>query len=304
MKPGASMAYLVWPLNTAKGGGFFSDSSVRSPRRGHRNVGDARGLFNLFKALVCAAHGDRLGASAQELGFGCGMTAWRRLRGLAASWRVGEAARTPGRRVARGRPGRVVARGRRLELLASEKGGSKTSPRPVDRGRAGSKHHLLVDGGGLPLARTLTAANRNDVTQLLERDAQERGDPDHLVERGAADAAELPRLRSCQGLRRQSCPTVARVAGGAMLAIDGGGVCRRVRLGFRNVGETIFRMPAIEARIEGQAPSAALFSAAAKAAMSVVDPSSDLHADESYRRDLVKVLTERVLATAVARARH
>jgi CO/xanthine dehydrogenase FAD-binding subunit len=96
----------------------------------------------------------------------------------------------------------------------------------------------------------------------------------------------------------------ALVAGGAMLAIDGGGVCRRVRLGFRNVGETIFRVPAIEARIEGQAPSAALFSAAAKAAMSAVDPSSDLHADESYRRDLVKVLTERVLATAVARARH
>jgi carbon-monoxide dehydrogenase medium subunit len=89
-----------------------------------------------------------------------------------------------------------------------------------------------------------------------------------------------------------------------MLAIDGGGVCRQVRLGFRNVGETIFRVPAIEARIEGQAPSAALFSAAAKAAMSAVDPSSDLHADESYRRDLVKVLTERVLATAVARARH
>ena len=96
----------------------------------------------------------------------------------------------------------------------------------------------------------------------------------------------------------------ALVAGGAMLAIDGGGVCRRVRLGFRNVGETIFRVPAIEARIEGQAPSAALFSAAAKAAMSAVDPSSDLHADESYRRDLVEVLTERVLATAVARARH
>ena len=57
---------------------------------------------------------------------------------------------------------------RRLELPASEKGGSKTGPSPVDRGRAGSKHHLLVDGRGVPLAWTLTAANRNDVTQLLE----------------------------------------------------------------------------------------------------------------------------------------
>ena len=42
----------------------------------------------------------------------------------------------------------------------------------------------------------------------------------------------------------------ALVAAGAMLALDGG-VCRQVRLGFRNAGETIFRMPAIEARIEG-----------------------------------------------------
>jgi aerobic carbon-monoxide dehydrogenase medium subunit len=95
----------------------------------------------------------------------------------------------------------------------------------------------------------------------------------------------------------------ALVAAGAMLAIDGG-VCRQARLGFRNVGETIFRMPAIEARIEGQAPSPALFSAAGTAAMNAVDPPSDLHADEAYRRDLVKVLTERVLATAVARARR
>ena len=60
------------------------------------------------------------------------------------------------------------AGGRRFQSPASEKGGSKTGPSPVDRGRAGSKHHLLVDGGGIPLAWTLTGGNRNDVTQLLE----------------------------------------------------------------------------------------------------------------------------------------
>jgi transposase len=37
----------------------------------------------------------------------------------------------------------------------------------VDRGRAGSKHHLLVDASGLPLAFSLTGGNRNDVTQLI-----------------------------------------------------------------------------------------------------------------------------------------
>jgi hypothetical protein len=32
---------------------------------------------------------------------------------------------------------------------------------------AGSKHHLIVDAGGVPLAVTLTGGNRNDVTQLI-----------------------------------------------------------------------------------------------------------------------------------------
>jgi transposase len=60
------------------------------------------------------------------------------------------------------------ARDRRLQPSAGEKGGAKTGPSPVVRGRAGSKHHLLVDGGGIPLAWTVAGGNRNDVTQLLE----------------------------------------------------------------------------------------------------------------------------------------
>ena len=37
----------------------------------------------------------------------------------------------------------------------------------MDRRKNGSKHHLAVDAGGVPLACILTAANRNDVTQLI-----------------------------------------------------------------------------------------------------------------------------------------
>jgi len=40
----------------------------------------------------------------------------------------------------------------RREPRAGQKGGAETGPRPVDRARAGSKHHLLVDATGLPLA--------------------------------------------------------------------------------------------------------------------------------------------------------
>src|SRR3984957_8223837 len=43
----------------------------------------------------------------------------------------------------------------------------KTGKSPVDRRKRGSKHHLVVDAGGVPLATTLTAANRHDVTQLI-----------------------------------------------------------------------------------------------------------------------------------------
>lgn len=45
--------------------------------------------------------------------------------------------------------------------------GALTGPSPVDRARTGSKHHLLVDADGVPLAVALTGGNRNDITQLL-----------------------------------------------------------------------------------------------------------------------------------------
>ncbi len=44
--------------------------------------------------------------------------------------------------------------------------GDHTGPSPVDRARSGSKHHLITDGHGTPLAVILTGGNRN-VTQLL-----------------------------------------------------------------------------------------------------------------------------------------
>jgi transposase len=51
--------------------------------------------------------------------------------------------------------------------MCGPSGGDKTGPSPVDRGRLGSKHHLITDANGLPLACVLTAANVNDITQLL-----------------------------------------------------------------------------------------------------------------------------------------
>jgi transposase len=54
---------------------------------------------------------------------------------LARGGRLGEAARAAARRVASRRSARMGARDRRLQPSASEKGGLKTGPSPVDRGR-------------------------------------------------------------------------------------------------------------------------------------------------------------------------
>ena len=45
--------------------------------------------------------------------------------------------------------------------------GGCTGPSPVDRARTGSKHHLLTDATGVPLAVSLTGGNRNDITRPL-----------------------------------------------------------------------------------------------------------------------------------------
>ena len=45
--------------------------------------------------------------------------------------------------------------------------GKKTGPNPTDRRKRGSKHHVLTDGRGIPVAALVTGAHRHDVTQLL-----------------------------------------------------------------------------------------------------------------------------------------
>jgi transposase len=45
--------------------------------------------------------------------------------------------------------------------------GEHTVSSPIDRGRPGSKHQLITDALGFPLAVTLTGGHRHDVTQLI-----------------------------------------------------------------------------------------------------------------------------------------
>ena len=99
---------------------------------------------------------------------GCsGVTAWRRLRDWQTAGLWDRLHRELLRRL--NATGRLdwsvgVVDGSHVRAL---RGGALTGPSPVDRARAGSKHHLIVDRLGVPLRATLTGGHRNDVTQLL-----------------------------------------------------------------------------------------------------------------------------------------
>ena len=84
------------------------------------------------------------------------------------------------------------------------RGGPLTGRSPVDRGRSGSKHHLIVDCHGVPLAATLTGGHRNDVTQLLPlvdgigAIAGKRGRPRRRPERLIADRLRIRWARNAR----------------------------------------------------------------------------------------------------------
>jgi len=93
------------------------------------------------------------------------------------------------------------------------------------------------------------------------------------------------------------------LAGLAMtVSLDDGGACADARIALLGVGEgpVLARMTADALR--GQSPSAGLFTAAADAARSEVDPPMDIHASSDYRRHLVGVLVSRALPVAFGRA--
>ncbi len=91
-----------------------------------------------------------------------------------------------------------------------------TGPSPVDRARTGSKHHLLVDAAGVPLAVTLTGGNRNDITQLLPlvdgiaplagRVGRPRQRPDRIVADRGYDHTSYQRELRGRGVK----PSIAR----------------------------------------------------------------------------------------------
>ena len=81
-------------------------------------------------------------------------------------------------------------------------------PNPIDRGKPGTKRHILTDRGGIPLAKWLTGANRHEsvvfedildaVPAIKQPNAHRRKRPAKLH---ADKAYDIPRCR--QALRRR-----------------------------------------------------------------------------------------------------
>jgi transposase len=102
----------------------------------------------------------------RELGCGSGMTCWRRLRDWqeAGVWQaLHELLLAELQAADQIDWSRAVVDSSSVRALG---GGEKTGPNPTDRARPGSKHHLITDGGGIPLATILTGANAADISQL------------------------------------------------------------------------------------------------------------------------------------------
>ena len=169
--------------------------------------------------LYVLRHGLRWRDLPQELGYGSGSTCWRRLR----QWQE----RGIWRRVHQvilnwlGDLDAIDWSRASLDSISvrAKRGGEQTGPSPIDRGKAGSKYHLLVDRQGVPLAVQLSAANVHD-SKLLEplvdavepirRPTREPGRPRKRPAKLHGDKAfDYPHLR--QALRQRGItPRIAR----------------------------------------------------------------------------------------------
>jgi len=89
----------------------------------------------------------------------------------------------------------------------------------------------------------------------------------------------------------------------AMVRLDESGKIAAASIGLTNVGLTAIRARRAEETLRGQAPDDKALAAAGAAAASESQPVSDLRGPADYKRDVVRVMTQRAIRKAVARAK-
>jgi transposase len=133
------------------------------PQGGRPPVDDRKALTGILFVLKTGIPWEDLPC---EMNCGCGMTCWRRLR----DWQTdGTLLKIHKVLLERLRGADQLDWSRALidsSFVRAAYGGEGTGPSPVDRSKPGSKHHVITDAQGAPLATSTTAANVNDINQM------------------------------------------------------------------------------------------------------------------------------------------
>lgn len=136
------------------------------PRRfdhpGRKPIDNRKALTGIVFVLKTGIPWEEL---PQEMGCGCGMTCWRRLRDWteAGVWdKLKEVLLAELRAADKIDWSRAAIDSAMARALG---GGEGTGPNPTDRGKPGVKHHAVTGGGGIPLATPTTPANVPDVNE-------------------------------------------------------------------------------------------------------------------------------------------
>ena len=88
----------------------------------------------------------------------------------------------------------------------------------------------------------------------------------------------------------------------ALVTLDDGGVCRKVRIGVTGAGASPTRARASERYLTGKEPTAANVKAAGQRASNGIEFLEDIHGSGEYREQLTRVMAERALERAATRA--
>ena len=96
----------------------------------------------------------------------------------------------------------------------------------------------------------------------------------------------------------------ATAAVAAQLTIGAGGICERAGIGLTNAGPTPIKAEKAEGVLRGKKIDDEAIRQAAQLASEASDPKSDLRGSAEYKRDLVRVLTARVIRRALERVRN
>ncbi len=111
---------------------------------------------------VRAAHRHSMGDAAGGDGVRVGCDLLAATARLASGRGVAASAPRAAAPTARRRPHRLEPSLHGQLVRCGQKGGAATGPNPTDRGRPGTKRHLITDRRGIPLAFLLTGANVHD----------------------------------------------------------------------------------------------------------------------------------------------